>query len=266
MKIAVKSLIAFLATLPVTRTFNRDLLNGGALSRQNLPKNDAMVLDLAHPPTAFLANGFCRPGSLRAHPSVFSTCLFSQGPISSQGPIGESDEPHNPRLGANNRVQLAAACNDLISSCKTLSYGVGSPDGKKTEMNYAPYSRSDGCSKNATQFYLLGSPLASSTRALIIAAERGTPATLLFMRPEDQTAELYARERATVQTDIKMIERESEVWREQVAKLADQFGEVVETLTALPDFCLFELTATKVRYVKGFAQAYTIRPSDLCRS
>jgi putative heme iron utilization protein len=52
--------------------------------------------------------------------------------------------------------------------------------------------------------------------------------------------------------------REEKEFSEFIGKLKERHGNVIDTLSALSDFKLYELTPVSGRYVKGFGQAYKV--------
>jgi heme iron utilization protein len=87
-------------------------------------------------------------------------------------------------------------------------------------------------------------------------------ASVMFVRPESESSNLFARERAVFDCTAKEINRDNECYSTQLKALQDKFGEVVGVLRSLSDFHLFALTPENGRYVAGFGQAYSINTTD----
>lgn len=158
--------------------------------------------------------------------------------------------------------KIAAECRDFIASCKTLTFGLPSADGDHTELSYAPFSFED----KPMTFYVLGSQIAGASRALLSAAQTDKPATVLFMAPEAETKQMFARKRAAMQVKAELVPKGSEEWQAQIGKLRERYGKIVETLSAMPDFSLVALKPFKGRFIKGFGQAHDLVGSDLMAS
>jgi len=102
------------------------------------------------------------------------------------------------------------------------------------------------------KFYLYLSQLATHTHNLL----HNPQASLLFIENETEANNLFARQRATLSCDVRIIERDSEKWSQQLDKMEVEFGETVAMTRQLPDFVLFELLAQSAHYVVDFAKAY----------
>jgi heme iron utilization protein len=80
----------------------------------------------------------------------------------------------------------------------------------------------------------------------------------MFIRPESESSNLFAHERAVFNCKVTEIQRNGEIYTAQLKVLQGKFGEVVSLLRSLSDFHLFALRPENGRYVAGFGQAYTI--------
>lgn len=158
--------------------------------------------------------------------------------------------------------KIAQEARALIQSSKSLSFGLPSVDGKSTELSYAPFTFED----QPMRFYVLGSPIASASEALIGSAQTGKPTAVLFMAPESETRQMYARTRLALQVHAKPVEKGSAEWQEQIGKLRERYGKIVETLSAMPDFAMVSLEPFEGRFIKGFGQAYDLVGDDLMQS
>lgn len=128
------------------------------------------------------------------------------------------------------------------------------------EASYAPVLQQDGC------FYIYVSRLAAHTRNLLDSLQSPADKSnicLLFIEPEEQARNLFARQRATVQGRAALIERDSEKWNQRLDAMAAQFGETIGLIRQLPDFCLFEITPLSGTLVTGFAKAWKLEGEGL---
>lgn len=144
--------------------------------------------------------------------------------------------------------ELTDRYRKLIASQKTLLLSTASTDGVPN-ISYAPFVRDD-----IGLYYIYVSELASHTVDLLNNPE----ASIMFIRPESESHNLFARERAVLNCSVKEIMRDTEVYTQRIQALQEKFGKVVSVLCALPDFHLFILHQESGRYVAGFGQAFVI--------
>ncbi|MGZ4956925.1 MAG: HugZ family protein, partial [Methylobacter sp.] len=84
----------------------------------------------------------------------------------------------------------------------------------------------------------------------------------MFIRPESESNNLFARERAVFNYKARKIERSEPLYTIQLKAFQDKFGEVVNLLQTLTDFHLFALCPESGRYIMGFGQAYMININE----
>lgn len=141
---------------------------------------------------------------------------------------------------------------ELLGSQQTLLLATASINGVP-DMSYAPFIRDEtGC------FYILISELAAHTPNLFANPQ----ASVMFIRPESESNNLFARERAIFDCTVTEINRDDKSYPVQLKALQGQFGEIVNVLSSLPDFHLFALSPINGRYVAGFGQAYKVNTTD----
>ena len=149
-------------------------------------------------------------------------------------------------------TERATALQKLLASQQTLLLSTASITGIP-DMSYAPFIRDgSGC------FYVFISELAAHTYNLLTNPQ----ASVMFVRPESESDNLFARERAIFDCSVKEISRDDENYSNLLNALQEQFGEIVGVLRSLSDFHLFALSPKNGRYVAGFGQAYTIDIKD----
>ena len=149
----------------------------------------------------------------------------------------------------NKRVK---ALQELLASQQTLLLATASVKGIP-DLNYAPFVRDEaGC------FYIFISELAAHTDNLLTNPQ----VSVMFVRPESESDNLFARERAVFDCSVKEIDRSDDIYPIHLKAMQNQFGEIVGVLCSLSDFHLFALTPISGRYVAGFGQAYTINVKD----
>lgn len=121
------------------------------------------------------------------------------------------------------------------------------------ESSYAPVLKHDG------SYYVYVSELSKHTDNLM----ENSLASLLFIEPENEAKNLFARKRATLKVTAKHIARTDNNWEDMLTLLAEKFGKIITMLKPLEDFHLFEFTPVSAGYVRGFAQAYSLEGDDL---
>jgi heme iron utilization protein len=147
---------------------------------------------------------------------------------------------------------IGKSYQELMSSQHTLLLSTASKNGVP-DISYAPFVRD--C---AGVFYIYVSEMAGHTANLL----NNLQASILFIRPESDSRNLFARERAVLSCSVREISRDDAIYPEQIQALQDKFGEVVGVLRSLSDFHLFALRPEKGRYIVGFGRAFAINMTD----
>lgn len=176
--------------------------------------------------------------------------------------VDESHQTQGRESAGGEPDKIAAESRALIEASKTLSFAVPGDKGDHTELSYAPFSFED----KPMTFYVLGSPIAGASRALIASAQSGKPTAVLFMAPESETRQMFARKRLALQVHAEPVARDSKEWGEQIEKLRGRYGKIVETLSMMPDFSMLALKPFKGRLIKGFGQIYDLAGENLMHS
>ncbi|MCW9053284.1 MAG: pyridoxamine 5'-phosphate oxidase family protein [Motiliproteus sp.] len=119
------------------------------------------------------------------------------------------------------------------------------------ESSYAPYFRDA-----QGDFYIFVSELATHTGNLIAHPQ----CSILFIRNEAETRNIFARERLSFECIAVDTPRENKLYGEVLDQMTEQFGEMIKLLRGLPDFHLIKLKPESGRYVVGFGKAYDVDP------
>jgi putative heme iron utilization protein len=119
----------------------------------------------------------------------------------------------------------------------------------QAEISYAPYVQD---SQGA--FCIFVSQLASHTGNL----QRTGNGSVMFIREESKSRNLFARERLIYQCQTKEILRNDPAYDVLLDQMQDRFGETVALLRSLADFHLIALAPISGRYVAGFGKAYDL--------
>lgn len=149
-------------------------------------------------------------------------------------------------------AEIVAELRALREGQRSVMLATADADGEP-EASYAPYLRDNG------DFYLFVSGLARHTRNLLASGR----AALLFIEPEEQARQIFARRRLSYRCAVSEVERADPDWPRLLAGFEDRFGPVMEMLRGLPDFRLLRLRPTGGRYVRGFGQAYELTGPQL---
>lgn len=153
-------------------------------------------------------------------------------------------------MKGENHEALSTACKLLQQSKKTLLLSSLSQSGNP-EISYTPY-----ISDSAGNFYIFISDLAAHATNLRHHAN----ASVMFIADEDQSQNLFARERITYQCNVTELCRTDKQTEEMLDSMATSFGNIISMLRGLGDFNMFRLTPVKGSYVVGFGKAYAIDP------
>ena len=142
--------------------------------------------------------------------------------------------------------------HELMVSQQTLLLSTASTNGVP-DISYAPFVRD-----HEGVFYIYVREMVGHTVNLL----NNPQASLLFIRPESESRNLFARERAVLNCSVREISRDDAIYADRIQALQDKFGEVVSLLRSLSDFHLFALRPENGRYVVGFGRAFTINVID----
>jgi putative heme iron utilization protein len=155
-------------------------------------------------------------------------------------------------INPQERQDLATSYQALIASQQTLLLSTASASGVP-DISYAPFVRD-----HAGIFYIYVSEMAWHTTNLL----NNPQASILFIRSESESRNLFARERAALNCSVQEISRNDASYKDRLQALQEKFGEVVSVLRSLSDFHLFALRPENGRYVAGFGRAFAINVQD----
>lgn len=138
---------------------------------------------------------------------------------------------------------------------ETRSLVLGTIDVKGLpRVSYAPYVRCE-----AGNFHIYVSRLSAHTAELT----QCPVASVLLIEDESSATQIFARMRITYLCNVLVIERSDSVYQEILTQFSENFGDVINVLTSLPDFVLFRLVPQSGRFVTGFGQAYDLTGEHL---
>ncbi|KAB0301056.1 heme utilization protein HutZ [Vibrio fortis] len=148
--------------------------------------------------------------------------------------------------------RLGPEIKEFRQERRTLQLATVDEEGRPN-VSYAPFVQ------NQEGYFVLISDIARHARNL----KANPNVSLMMIEDEESSKQLYARKRLTFDATASVVERESELWTQVIAQMKDRFGEIIDGLSQLQDFSLFNLKAENGLFVKGFGQAYQVSGDDL---
>ncbi|UTT86294.1 heme utilization protein HutZ [Vibrio pelagius] len=148
--------------------------------------------------------------------------------------------------------RLGPEIKEFRQERRTLQLATVDEEGRPN-VSYAPFVQ------NQEGYFVLISDIARHARNL----KANPNVSLMMIEDEESSKQLYARKRLTFDATASIVERESELWTQVIAQMKDRFGEIIDGLSQLQDFSLFNLKAENGLFVKGFGQAYQVSGDDL---
>ncbi|CAI2335675.1 TPA: heme utilization protein HutZ [Vibrio parahaemolyticus] len=148
--------------------------------------------------------------------------------------------------------RLGPEIKEFRQERRTLQLATVDNEGRPN-VSYAPYVQ------NQEGYFVLISQIARHARNLL----ENPNVSLMMIEDEDSSKQLFARKRLTFDAVATVVERDTEVWQLVVGQMKTRFGDIIDGLSQLEDFVLFNLKAEKGLFVKGFGQAYQVSGDDL---
>ncbi|MDN3616492.1 heme utilization protein HutZ [Vibrio gallaecicus] len=148
--------------------------------------------------------------------------------------------------------RLGPEIKEFRQERRTIQLATVDEEGRPN-VSYAPFVQ------NQEGYFVLISKIARHARNL----EANPQVSLMMIEDEENAKQLFARKRLTFDAVANVVERDSELWSQVVAQLGERFGEIIDGLSQLEDFVLFNLKAENGLFVKGFGQAYQVSGDDL---
>jgi len=136
-------------------------------------------------------------------------------------------------------------CEALLSRFASLMLSTVNSKGEPL-ASFAPFVEKDGV------FYIFVSLLADHTVNML----DNPMASVMLIANEQESKNIFARERAVVQVAIEEVEVQSAIANTVFELMEQSHGKTVKMLRTLSDFKLLQLTPIKGRYVVGFGKAF----------
>ena len=148
--------------------------------------------------------------------------------------------------------RLGPEIKEFRQERRTLQLATVDEEGRPN-VSYAPFVQ------NQEGYFVLISDIARHARNL----KANPQVSLMMIEDEESSKQLYARKRLTFDALASVVERETELWTQVIGQMQERFGEIIDGLSQLQDFSLFNLKAENGLFVKGFGQAYQVSGDDL---
>lgn len=148
--------------------------------------------------------------------------------------------------------RLGPEIKEFRQECRTLQLATVDAEGRPN-VSYAPYVQ------NQEGYFVLISKIARHARNLL----ENPNVSLMMIEDEESSKQLFARKRLTFDAVANVVERDTEMWHQVVGQMKERFGEIIDGLSQLEDFVLFNLKPESGLFVKGFGQAYQVSGDDL---
>ncbi|MCK8062849.1 heme utilization protein HutZ [Vibrio sp. 1CM7H] len=148
--------------------------------------------------------------------------------------------------------RLGPEIKEFRQERRTLQLATVDAEGRPN-VSYAPYVQ------NQEGYFVLISKIARHARNLL----ENSNVSLMMIEDEESSKQLFARKRLTFDAVANVVERDTEMWQQVVGQMKERFGEIIDGLSQLEDFVLFNLKPESGLFVKGFGQAYQVSGDDL---
>ncbi|TMX47021.1 heme utilization protein HutZ [Vibrio sp. Hep-1b-8] len=148
--------------------------------------------------------------------------------------------------------RLEPEIKEFRQARRTLQLATVDENGRPN-VSYAPYVQ------NQDGYFVLISEIARHARNLQV----NPSVSIMMIEDEGDSKQLFARKRLTFDAVASVVERDSKQWNLVIAQMKERFGKIIDGLSQLQDFVLFNLKAEQGLFVKGFGQAYQVSGDDL---
>lgn len=138
--------------------------------------------------------------------------------------------------------------DSLFERIRTLQLATTSQTGE-LNASYAPFIRDE-----SGDLFIFVSGLAKHTKNL----RETRRASVLIIEDEQDTRQLFARNRISYQCSVFEISRDNECYNTLLDQMQEAFGSTLGLLRSLADFRLLRLKPTSGQIVTGFGQAYSL--------
>ena len=143
------------------------------------------------------------------------------------------------------------AKNNLIKNCNIIFISTVNKQGEPN-VSYAPTYIDNKCN-----FYVYISTLAKHTQNIINTNK------ISFMIMDQKNQNIFAKKRITLNGNIKIIDRKTDIFNKLMKKMQTKLGDTIEIIKNMKDFHLFKITPNSGLLVHGFAKAFIMSGEGL---
>lgn len=147
--------------------------------------------------------------------------------------------------------RLGPEIKEFRESRRTLQLATICPKGKPN-VSYTPFVLVDDC------YYILISKIARHATNLLANPQ----ISFMMIEDEENLKMVHARKRLTYEAQAVAIERETAQWQVSIDAMQTRFGEIIDNLSNMADFTLFQLKPENGLFVKGFGKAFQVGAND----
>ncbi|KHA59205.1 HugZ protein [Vibrio variabilis] len=148
--------------------------------------------------------------------------------------------------------RLGPEIQEFRQERRTLQLATVNEQGRPN-VSYAPFVQ------NQDGYFVLISEIARHARNLQV----NPSVSIMMIEDEESSKQLFARKRLTFDAVASVVERDSQQWQQVIKQMQQRFGEIIDSLSQLQDFVLFNMKPEQGLFVKGFGQAYQVSGDDL---
>ena len=141
--------------------------------------------------------------------------------------------------------------NNLIKNCNLIFISTVNIDGEPN-ISYAPTYIDD-----KYNFYIYISTLAKHTKNIIDTNK------ISFMVIEQNAQNIFAKKRITLNGDITIIDRKTNLFNELMNEMKNKLGDTIDMIKHMEDFYLIKIKPISGLLVHGFAKAFVLHGKGL---
>ncbi|MGF1695809.1 heme utilization protein HutZ [Vibrio kyushuensis] len=147
--------------------------------------------------------------------------------------------------------RLGPEIQEFRDNCQTLQ--LATLNNGVPHVSYAPYAHTEN------GYFILISDIAQHGQNL----KHTKCVSIMMIEDESQAKSIYARRRLSFDSQASCVDKQSEMGVEGITALRQRFGDIIDNLSTLDDFNLYQLVPEQGRYVKGFGKAFNVSGDDL---
>ena len=143
--------------------------------------------------------------------------------------------------------------NDMVANMNTIILSTIDNSGNPNS-SYAPCLIDDD-----VNLYIYISKLSKHTQNLLT----NNRVSAMIIEDESKAENLFARKRLTMTCNASLVNRDCEEWKAKIDDMEQKFGESIQFLRTLTDFCMFRMEPKSGLLVYGFGKAFRFKGRKL---